>query len=80
MADIEDLKKDLQRLRDEVEVRMHLASLEAKDEWRELEGKWDRFSAKAGLDNSAESVGQALGLLGDELKQGYRRLRDALKD
>lgn len=79
MTDLQELKRDLERLRGELELRVHLASLEAKDEWRELEGKWQRFSSRAGIETSAESVGEALDLLGEELKNGYRRLKAGLK-
>ena len=78
MTDIHEMKRDLERVRDELELRVHLASLEVKDEWRELDQKWQRFSSRAALDESAESVGEALDLLGDELKRGYQRLRAAM--
>ena len=40
MADIDDLKRELKKLRGEMELKMHLASMEMKQEWAELEGKW----------------------------------------
>lgn len=80
MADVADLKRDLKKLRGELELRIHLASMEAKQEWKELEQKWQRFSSRARLEESAESVGDALELLGEEIKRGYKRLRAALKD
>ncbi|MEJ8568097.1 hypothetical protein [Elongatibacter sediminis] len=80
MADLDDLKQEVKKLRGEMELRLHLASLEAKDEWNALEGKWERFSSRAGLEDSAGNVGEALELLGDELKRGYRRLLGAIRD
>lgn len=79
MADLHDLKRDLKKLRDETELKMHLASMEAKQEWQALDAKWQKFSSRAGLEDSAESVGDALELLGEELKKGYKRLKLALK-
>ena len=79
MADLHDLNRDLKKLRDELELKMHLASMEAKQEWKELESKWQSFSNRARLEDSAESVGDALQLLGEELKNGYKRLKVALK-
>ena len=79
MADLHDLNRDLKKLRDELELRMHLASMEAKQEWEELDSKWQSFSSRAQLGDSAESVGDALQLLGEELKNGYKRLKVALK-
>jgi hypothetical protein len=80
MADLHDLTRDLKKLREELELKMHLASMEAKQEWKQLESQWQSFSSKAGLADSAESVGDALELLGEELKRGYKRLKVALKN
>lgn len=80
MTDLDDLKQDLKRLRDEVRLRVHLGSMEARQEWDELETQWERFSDRAGLEDSAENVGDALELLGAELKRGYQRLKAALRD
>ncbi len=80
MTDLADLRKDLNRLRDEVRLRVHLGSMEARQEWDALETRWERFSEQAGLEDSADNVGDALELLGDELKRGYKRLKSALRD
>lgn len=87
MADIDDLIEELKQKRDELRVRMHLASKEAQDEWEDLEKKMDHFSAQAKkfaadakLKETGSGLGEALGKLGDELKLGYKRIRDAIKD
>ena len=80
MADIEKLVEELKQKRDELRVQMHLASKEAKDEWDEIEDKWDDFSRKANLEATGEGLGDALEKLGEELKLGYQRIRNALKD
>ena len=80
MADLDDLKRDIRKLRDELDLKMHLASLELKDEWHELEQDWQNFSARAGLEESAKGLGESLDLLGEELKRGYQRLVKALRD
>ncbi len=80
MADLHDLNRDLKKLRDELELKMHLASMDAKQEWKELDAKWKTFSSRAGLEESAESVGDALQLLGEELKRSYKRLKAGLKN
>jgi len=80
MADMKDLKEDLKQLRDELELKMHLASLDMKEELKELDTKWAKFSSRAKLEDSAESVGEALELVGEEIKRGYKRLMAALKD
>ncbi len=73
----------LETERDEIRVRMHLAAAEVKDEWEELEKRWEHFQAKsrevgAAASESAAEVGSALDLLADELKAGYRRIRKHL--
>lgn len=80
MADFDDLKEELERYRDEINLKMHLASMEMKDEWQDLERKWDRFSAQAGVGDSTEGIGGALDQLGGELKKAYKRFRGALSD
>ena len=80
MADLHEIKRDIKKLRDELELKMHLASMEAKQEWNELNTKMESFSSRARLDDSAESVGEALELLGMEIKQGFKRLKAAIKD
>ncbi len=80
MTDTHDLKRDIKKLRDELQLKMHLASMEMKEEWRELEDKWQKFSSKTGLDESAQALGGSLEALGEELKNSYKRFRAGLKD
>ena len=87
MADIEDLIEELKQKRDELRVKMHLASKEVKEEWEELEKKMDHFAGEARkfaedakLGETGSGVGDALKSLGHELKLGYERIRDAIKD
>ncbi len=79
MADIDDILEELKQRRDELRVQMHLASKDMQDEWEELEGKMKEFSERAQIEATAEGIGDALGGLGQELKLGYERLRDAIK-
>lgn len=80
MSDFDELIEDLKQKRDEMRVQMNLASKELQDEWEELEGKTRDFLARAELSKTGEGVGDALGDLGQELKKGYQRIRDAIKD
>ena len=52
--------------------------MEAKQEWGNIEAKWNRFVAEAGLHKSGEEIGTALQNLGNELRDAYRRLKKAL--
>ena len=87
MADIDDLFEELKQKRDELRVQINLASREVKDEWEELEEKMEEFSSKAkemaddaGFKETGQGVGKALGQLGHELKLGYQRIRDAVRE
>jgi hypothetical protein len=80
MPDFDEILEDLKQRRDELRVRMHLASRELQDEWDELEKKMTDFSRRAGLRETGDGVGKALGSLGNELKAGYQRIHRALKD
>jgi chromosome segregation ATPase len=87
MTDFDELLEELKQKRDELRLQMHLASKEIKDEWEDLEekmedfaGKAKKFSGDAKLKETGAGIGEALGKLGSELKHGYERIRDALKD
>jgi len=69
MGEFDDLVADLKQKRDELRLQIHLASKEAQDEWPELEEKMQEFSSRA-----------ELGKLCQELKLGYKRLRNAIKE
>jgi len=79
MADFDKMLQDLKEKRDELRVRIHLASRELQDEWQELEQKMEDFSRRARLKESGSAVSKALGVLGTELKSGYQRIHRALK-
>jgi len=80
MGEFEDLVADLKQKRDELRLQIHLASKEAQDEWEELEEKMQEFSSRAELGRTSEGLGDALGKLGQELKLGYKRIRNAIKE
>ncbi|MEM7283766.1 MAG: hypothetical protein AAF438_19295 [Pseudomonadota bacterium] len=71
---------DLETLRDELRVKLHLANQDLKDQWDSLDDRWSRFSSEARLAESGGQVAEALQNVGHELKQGYKRLRDAMPD
>jgi CBS domain-containing protein len=74
---------ELRRVRDELKVRVHLAKAEAKDRWDELEHKFRSLESKGHQIAQASKeplrdVGEAARLLVDEIREGYRRIREAL--
>jgi len=79
MSDLDDRVSGLKQIRDELRVQVHLAKKEVQDDWEELEDKMEDMVAKAQLTETGEGVGEAIEQLGQELKLGYRRIRDAIK-
>jgi hypothetical protein len=81
--DIERLAETLKRQRDELQLQMHLLSLEARQEWDKAERNWQQFRSKAeelgqvGREASKD-VGAAAKLLGEELGRAYERVRKSL--
>jgi len=83
---MEDMKKifdNLKTQRDELNVKFHLAKAEARDEWANLETKWEEVKTKLTaaseeVEKTTESVSTGLGLALDELKKGYERIRKEL--
>ena len=74
---------DIKRQRDEIRVQLHLAKLEAKEEWERLEIKWDHVRGKMDIvgreaGKAVEEVGAALHLAAEELQRGYERVRKLL--
>ena len=80
---IEDLGEELKQARDELQVKIHLAAADARDEWDQLEKKWEHFRARAEVigktaEEAAEDVGEALEVVAEELKRGYKKIRSLL--
>jgi hypothetical protein len=78
MPDTQKLIDDLKLARDEVRLRIHLASMEAQSQWDELEKRWHKFSSKAELHQSGKELSTTLKTLRSELKDAYVRLRKAV--
>lgn len=81
--ELDKLMATLAQQRDELKLQMHLAKAEAKDEWATLETKWEEAQGKmAQAQNVAgqtlDELGVAAGLMADELKRGYERIRKLL--
>ena len=86
MAEIDDMILKLRQKRDELRVKVHLASREAQEEWEGLEKKIDhlacgarKFAEDAKLNEIGKGIGDALVHLRQELGLGYERVRGAAK-
>ena len=83
-ADARALLARLKTERDQLEVRMHLAKADLRDEWKGLETRWQDVEGRArAAANAAESarpaVTTAMKQLGEELAEAYRRVRKAIE-
>ena len=80
---IEERKAEIEQLRDEIKLKAHLGKADAKVELEKLEKDWDSFLSKCKpftdeVDKTADNTGAALGIVADELKAGYERIRKLL--
>lgn len=87
MNEIRDRKEDLiarvRTERDHLKVRMHLAGTELREEWDEVEKKWQKLetklaTAKKGARETSEEVRSAMSVVGQEISEAYRRIRNRL--
>lgn len=65
---------ELRQKRDELRVQAHLMSLEAKEEWDEVEHVWGRLTAR--LEKLKEASGEAL----EEAAEAARELKDNIAE
>ena len=82
--DIADLVASLKRERDELHLQFHLFKQEVRDEWTVLEKKWAHFQQRVSTVGDAAGevageIGAAVRLLGQEVRDGYRKIRESLK-
>ncbi len=74
---------ELRAVRDELKLQVHLAKMDGQERFERAEKDWEQLEAKlevlagAGRE-SAESVGEAAKLLVDEIRTGYRHVRELL--
>lgn len=71
--------------RDQIKLKAHLASMEAKEEFAATEQKWHQFKEKASeiaddaVDTSEEYAAKAK-IIGEELKETYKRISKRLSE
>lgn len=84
MKDFDQIIADLKRERDELRVQLELGSMELRDElkeeWEEFQRDFSNFSAKAEIQEAREEIEEELGELADDIKRGFAKIRDKLKD
>ncbi len=83
--EFDKLVEKLKIERDTINLKVHLASMDAKEEFVEAEKKWDKVKEKASkiadgaVDTSEEYIAKAK-IVGEELKETYKRLSKRLSE
>lgn len=82
---LDRLVSELKQQRDELRLQMHLASMEARDEYERLSEKCDELSEQyepvsSAFEETAENLLSALSLAAGELKVGFQRVRKAMTE
>ena len=72
--------QQLETERDELKVKLGLAKLEARDEWRALEGKMDSLRGRIKViggeaKEASGDIAAAVDVLADEIKDGFSKIR-----
>ncbi|BCG63478.1 MAG: hypothetical protein methR_P1192 [Methyloprofundus sp.] len=83
--DLDELTEPLKQQRGEIQLQIHLASMEAKQEWQKAEKNWDKFVDGLGIvtDETKETSAELLHstkVIGDELKETYKRIAERLRE
>jgi len=82
--EFDELTDTLKQQRGEIQVQLHLASMDAKQEWQKAEKSWGKFVDALGVitdetkETSAELI-HTTKVIGDELKETYKRISERLR-
>ncbi len=83
--EFEDLLDKLNTQREELQLKLHLAGLEAKSEFEQAEQQWQEIKTKASaiaddtVETSEEFIGKAK-IVGEELVDTYHRIAKRLSE
>jgi DNA repair exonuclease SbcCD ATPase subunit len=84
-SDIEDFWEKLKTQRDEMKVQAHLARAEFRDEWNEVEEKWQKAEQALNrvqdqaIETTAEMQKSAKVIM-EEIASTYERIKQRLDD
>ena len=74
--ELEDTRNDLKRAADEIKLKLHLAGMDAKDAWEEVQPRLTDFEQR--FDAKAEEVGEELKALGNDIMQRLQNIKSKL--
>ncbi|MEQ5834593.1 hypothetical protein [Marinobacter sp. NFXS9] len=83
--DLQKLSDTLKQQRDELRLQLHLARQDVRDEWDDMEDYWNQFKRKLDdllhdASDASEEAYRTAHDIGEDLKDGYQRIRSRLKD
>ena len=83
-VEIDNMINKLKTERDDLKLKMHLASMDAKQEFEEAEKKWIQLKAKttditSGVAETSDELMTNVKIVGEELKETYHRIKTRLK-
>lgn len=73
---LEDVRNEMGKLADEIRLKIHLASMDAKDTWHRLEPKLHELEQRA--ERATEKVGHEIQEMAQDLRSRLRRLREEI--
>jgi hypothetical protein len=82
---LDEVINKLKQERDEIRLQIHLANMEGKDEYDRISRKVDQLTdqyepVKDAVEDTAENIFTALGMVADELKVGFKRVRKTITE
>ena len=83
MKDFESVMKNLEQSRDELKLQAHLFNAEVKDDWNELEKKWEHLASEVrpamrAAKEASENISEANKLLMEEIRNGFQNIKSKL--
>ncbi len=76
-AELQEMLDDIKKLRDELKVKVHLASLDVKDAWKKLEPRVDELQRQA-LD-AGKKAADDVKASAVKLKESFESLRKKIQ-
>lgn len=74
--ELEEARNDLKRTADEIKVKLHLAGMDAKDAWDDLQPRIEEYERR--FDSKADEVGEEIKALGNDIKKRLANIKAKL--
>ena len=83
MNEVYEMMHRLEEQRDELRLKMHLAEMDCRDEWQDVQTRFERLKASVHeaseeVKDRTEDTWKGLKVLGDEVADAFRCLRKDL--